>query len=90
MNCERLENIKIPKSVESIGIGVFNNCMGLVDITVDENNPCFSSQDGVLFNKDKTELLQYPIGKSRTSYTIPKSVRDIGYRALALPRILQP
>lgn len=80
-NCESLENIKIPKSVESIGNGVLTNCMGLVDITVDENNPCFSSQDGVLFNKDKTELLQYPIGKSRTSYTIPESVSDIGYRA---------
>lgn len=79
--CESLKSIKIPKSVESIGLGVFTNCLSLVDITVDENNPCFSSQDGVLFNKDKTELWQYPVGNSRTSYTIPESVCDIGYHA---------
>ncbi|MDO5123141.1 MAG: leucine-rich repeat protein [Eubacteriales bacterium] len=79
--CESLENIKIPKSVETIGLCAFDNCKSLVDITVDENNLYFSSQDGVLFDKDKTEIIQYPIGNSRTSYTIPESVTDIGYSA---------
>ncbi len=44
---------------------------------VDENNPFFSSEDGVLFNKDKTVLIAYPGCNSRTEYIIPDSVTEI-------------
>lgn len=54
---------------------------GIVSITVDENNPAFSSEDGVLFNKEKTELIRFPQESEKTSYTIPDSVTVIGYRA---------
>lgn len=54
---------------------------GIVSITVDENNPAFSSEDGVLFNKDKTELICFPQESEKTSYTIPDSVTAIGYQA---------
>jgi hypothetical protein len=47
-------------------------------ITVDTNNPAFSSVDGVLFDKSKTTLIQYPPAQTGTSYTIPNSVTTIG------------
>lgn len=45
---------------------------------VAEDNPNYSSQNGVLFNKDKTELIRFPMFYSQTEYTIPASVIQIG------------
>ena len=82
-SCSSLTNITIPNSVTSIGESAFGFCTSLTDFTVDSNNANYSSQDGVLFNKDKTELIQYPVGNKRTSYSIPNSVTSIDYRAFA-------
>ena len=82
--CSSLTNITIPSNVTEIGIAAFFGCYSLTSITVDANNKNYSSDsDGVLFNKDKTKLVQYPIGSTRTSYTIPDSVTIIGYGAFA-------
>lgn len=69
--------INIPDSITNIGDGAFYNCNNLTEINVDENNTVYSSQDGVLFNKVKTELLKYPQGNERTSYTVPDGVISI-------------
>ena len=76
-NCTGLTSITIPSSVTSIGVNVFYGCSGLTDITVDSSNPSFCSESGVLFNKDKTTLIYYPLGKTG-SYTIPDEVTAIG------------
>ncbi len=80
--CTALENIVIPAGVESIGVEAFSLCFNLKSIEVDENNKYFSSsKDGVLFNKDKTAIILYPIGNSRTEYSIPDSVESIEFAA---------
>ena len=76
-NCSGLTSITIPSSVTSIGVNVFYGCTGLTNITVDSSNPSFCSESGVLFNKDKTTLIYYPLGKTG-SYTIPDRVTAIG------------
>lgn len=48
-----------------------------------DNHPKYSSQDGVLFDKNKTTLLRYPGGKCGESYTVPKSVKTIQAWAFA-------
>ena len=75
--CSGITSINIPNSVTSIGVNVFYNCTGLTDITVDSNNSSFCSESGVLFNKDKTTLIYYPLGKNDSSYTIPDGVTVI-------------
>ena len=50
----------------------------LQSVTVASDNESLSSQDGVIFNKDKTELLWYPKGKPDTSYIVPASVTRLG------------
>ena len=78
-DCTSLTSITIPDSVTSIGNGVFSGCDGLTSITVDSDNQYYSSDSyGVLFNKDKTILIQYPIGNTRTSYTVPNSITSVG------------
>ncbi len=83
-SCTGLASITIPDSVTSIADWAFPDCTSLANITVDANNAIYSSdENGVLFNKDKTTLIQYPIGNTRTSYTIPDSVTSIGAYAFA-------
>ena len=76
--CESLTSIAIPNSVTNIGERAFEVCDNLTEIKVDASNKNYSSQDGVLFNKNKTELIQYPAGKSGASYDIPNGVTIIG------------
>jgi len=75
--CSGLISVTIPSSVSSIGDYAFAYCSGLTSIYVDSENPNYSSENGVLFNKDKTTLVVYPGGK-RGTYIIPNSVIYIG------------
>jgi len=88
-NCTNLESVLIPDNVTSIGNYAFGDCKSLSSIIVDENNINYSSdENGVLFNKDKTLLMQYPIGNTRSTYIVPNSVTSIGDDAFAYCRSL--
>ena len=78
--CKSLESITITDSVTSIGYGAFFDCKSLESITVDAANKNYCSVDGVLFSKDRTSIICCPGGKTGT-YTIPNSVKGIGYGA---------
>ena len=80
-HCSKLTSVTIPNSVENIGDAVFEGCSGLTEINVERSNTKYASQDGVLFNKDKTTIVCYPAGKTETTYNILNSVTSIGYRA---------
>ena len=77
-DCNNLTTITIPSSVATIGDYAFSSCNKLTDISVDSNNKYYSSESGVLFNKDKTALIQYPIGNTIANYKIPDNVTTIG------------
>ena len=79
--CSSLTSITIPASVTEIGATAFLRCSALTDIVVDIANPNYCDINGVLFNKDKTAIIQDPIGKTETEYVIPSSVTKIGRNA---------
>jgi len=79
--CTSLTNITIPDSVTKIGSSAFSGCSSLTAIDVEIGNNNYTSVNGVLFNKGKTELICYPAGKTDKSYNIPNSVTSIGYSA---------
>ena len=61
LNCDdKIKTIKIGASVEYIDAKAFYSCWALQNIEVDENNPNYCDVDGVLYNKDMTEILCYP------------------------------
>ncbi len=74
--CSGLTSIDLPDSIESTDGNSYYGCTGLKKINVSGDNKNYSSQDGVLFNKDKTELISYPGGKSG-KYVIPDTVKVI-------------
>ena len=77
-NCSNLTSVTIGNSVNSISPMAFQGCISLKEFIVSIDNKNYSSEKGVLFNKDKTELVRYPMGKEDTSYIIPNSVKFIG------------
>lgn len=73
---DSITQINVPESVEHIGYDPFIYCESLVNISVDPDNSKYSSLNGVLFNKDQTEIICYPYGL-KGAYTVPDGVIKI-------------
>ncbi len=93
-NCSGLTSVTIPNSVTSIGSEVFRGCSKLTDINVKSDNTKYTSENGVLYNKAKTNLICYPASKIGTTYTIPSSVTNISnyafYNCISLTSVTIP
>ena len=77
-NCSSLTNIIIPPGVTEIYNDAFRGCKNLEKIEVNDKNKYYSSQDGILFNKDKTIIIRYPSAKKNVEeYIIPNEVETI-------------
>ncbi len=71
-------SLTIPSSVVNIGTRAFSSLYELTDIQVESGNPAYLSENGVLYDADKTILLHYPRVKKDDTLTIPSSLRYIG------------
>ncbi len=65
-----------------------DDCENLININVDPNNKIFSSINGVLCNKDKTIIYQYPEARTDTTYEIPESVIEIDQFSFAMCKLV--
>ena len=74
--CASLASIDIPANVTNIVEYAFYGCKNLASINVDDKNTTYASVDGVLYNKEKTILIQAP-GKIQGKFTIPSGVTNI-------------
>ncbi|MDD5923393.1 MAG: leucine-rich repeat protein [Clostridia bacterium] len=77
-DCKTLTSVTISDSVTSIGGYAFGNCNNLESIQVGANNTIYSSDNGVLLNKDNTIIICYPPAKTETTYSMPTTVTRIG------------
>ena len=75
-NCTNLQSVSIPSSLISMFERTFNHCSSLTNIIVADGNAHFSSTGCVLFNKQKTKIIEAPATSGH--YTIPSSVTSIG------------
>lgn len=81
--CENLVRITIPSSVNYMEWNIFVQCKSLQEINVSEDNLLYISEDGILFNKEKTCLMCYPAGKEQASYVVPSVVKIIDMAAFS-------
>ena len=79
--CTGLTSITIPGSVTNMEKDLFADCRNLTEIRVESENGYFTDIDGVLFNKDETEILCYPNAKADEHYEIPDGVNNVAYGA---------
>jgi uncharacterized repeat protein (TIGR02543 family) len=77
----KITSVDICADVADIVTDAFTGCSQLASINVDPQNVNYSSEDGVLFDKEKTSLIRYPPNRSGDSYTIPNTVTSLGYRS---------
>lgn len=78
-----VQEITIPGGCTEIeGDEPFISCTSLKSITVTEGDGEFSSENGILYNKDKTKLIAYPQSKEDESFTAPKSLKEIAKSGL--------
>lgn len=68
--------ITIGDKVQIIDSGAFSDCSGLKEFIISEGNSNYSSLNGVLFNKNKSILIECP--QTKSNCTIPNSVTEIG------------
>ncbi len=80
-NCPKVTSVTIPNSIINISSSSFEDCHSLTFFNVDIENTHYLSEDGVLFNKNKTILIKYPRGKKGTQYTVSENVKIIGKSA---------
>lgn len=76
-DCLNLESVFLPEKVEYLGDRVFSGCKKLGEITVHSGNPYFSGADGILYNKNFTELVKFPENKQTENFTVPASVTTL-------------
>lgn len=74
-DCANLTEIRLPNSV-TLSRNAFYGCSSLTKFVIDDDNPHYSVKDGMLFNKDFTQLIAVPAGLADA--TIPSSVTVIG------------
>ncbi|MBR0413904.1 MAG: leucine-rich repeat protein [Clostridia bacterium] len=77
-------NVKINEGFcqydEKTTFDVYGNISGF---GVSGNNPYLSVEDGILFNKDKTQMICYPKGKKAETYVVPDSVKELSNYAFS-------
>lgn len=67
--------VTLGKNIEDIGSAFqWNDSIKYINVTTDNKN--FESVDGVLFNEDKTTIIAYPAGMTKSSYSIPAGTKD--------------
>lgn len=73
-----LKRLELPATVKKVEIAEIEN---LQEVVVDKGNTEFSTEDGVLFNKQKTVLLSFPRRRDVKEYLIPDGVQQIAEKA---------
>lgn len=76
-NCGKLKRVVIPDTVGIVGNGAFSSCVMLSNLEIAAGNEKLFFNDGVLYNKESTELIQYLAGRGKDTYTIPFTVEKI-------------
>ncbi|MBQ8180565.1 MAG: leucine-rich repeat protein [Ruminococcus sp.] len=73
----------LPSTVTEIEDGAFDDITGLAAIDIDGESENYTSENGVLYNKDMSELILYPYAKQDTSFVIPDTVTKIAPNAIS-------
>ena len=81
--CISLTNISLPASIESISFDAFDYCNSLVNVSIDESNPRYYSDNGVIYDKKENMIFRYSMGKTGESFTIPDGIEIIGFGSFA-------
>lgn len=87
--CPHLKTLVLPSTLQKIDDAALNHCSGLDDIQFPKGSDYFCIEDGVLYNKEKTQLVYYPATNQQDKFVIPASVTAIGKGAISENKYLK-
>ena len=91
-NCTSLTTLNLPSNVYDIYGSAVNGCSNLKTITVSTLNKHLCDVNGIVYSKDKTELVRCPPGHNTTIFnhsSFPSTLKKIGLRAFATCKKIQ-
>ena len=69
-DCQFITSVNIPSTCTEISPRFVESCRNITEFTVAEENPAFTTEDGVIYTKDKKTLIRYPSGKKAEIYRV--------------------
>lgn len=87
-NCSALKRVAVP-NLASLSEWTFSDTTTLAEIEISPENPTYSFENGVLFNKDKTSVIKYCPGSGSTFYEAPESVKRVETMAFSPAPLLE-
>jgi len=83
LKCTGLKQLQLPATLKSVGPAPIEFCTNMVAFSVDPANPNFTTQDGILYSKDLTEIYAYPNARADKTLVLPSTVKTIKAGAFA-------
>jgi len=90
--CTALEEVSLPASVVKLNLGVFDGCVNIANVFVDDENENYKDIDGIVFSKDGKDLLFFPKGRpgdANGEYVLPEGVESISEGAFKGMRYIE-
>lgn len=88
-NCKNLETINLTSGVKDFDGKNLEGCSKLQNILVESSSMDYVSVNGVLYDKNQTKIVKYPMGRIANSYTIAATVKTIGEEAFSYAQFEQ-
>ena len=82
-HCTALKTIVLPTGLQTLGSEALRGCDALQSISISALNLWYACEQGVLFDKDKTEIYKYPAAAAAAAFTAPASLKKIAGQAFA-------
>ena len=84
-----ITTFEIPKKMTKFSPQILFGNTSLSELKVASGNTAFIAEDGVLYTKDKSTLVLFPVDKAVTQFTVPTGVKQIGDYAFSKTRNLK-
>ena len=83
-NCQNLKSVHLPASLTKIGTNFLMLCPKVSEVTFAEGNESFSSENGIIYNKEKTEMIYIApsVVEGKTTFTVPSTVTTLNSKLL--------
>jgi hypothetical protein len=85
----KMTSVVLPVTCTILTSQIFESAYYLEEIRVSEDNTAFSTQNGILYDKNKTKLISYPAAKPGDTFDLPSSVTKLGYAAFRNNKYLE-
>ena len=84
--CNSIVTMTLPSALEELGDRVFNGCISLNDFYISDSNVNYSTDNGILYSKDRSSLICYPAGRDGLC-EISTNVRSVDRSAFTCCKI---